>query len=154
MGDGERPSVYTSHLFIATPLPQTNISNFIFFNNQICMGNYSTDNREGRESHNDSRFLVLPNPIHSNPEPYKPFEKAMESKLMIWLINYILPSGYGLTILLNIDNVKGVILFVIAVLYGVARLFFYIIKQNQDRRMRELDIQERQKKLARTRNST
>lgn len=118
------------------------------------MGNYSTNHGKGREQFNDSRLLILPNPIHSDPEPYKPPTKAMESKLMIWLFNYILPSGYGLTILLNIDNVKGVILFVIAVLYGVARLFFYVVKQNQDRRMRELDIQERQKKLARTRNST
>jgi len=118
------------------------------------MGNNRSNGGQGRKQYIDSRLLVLPNPIHNNPKPYNPFKKTMESKVMLWLVNYILPSGYGLTILLNIDNIKGVILFVIAVLYGVGRLFFYVIKQNQDRRMRELDIMERQKKIGRTRNST
>jgi hypothetical protein len=118
------------------------------------MGDNFNFSGKGRERYTDSRFFVLPSPIHSNPEPYNPFKKTMESKSVVWLINYILPSGYGLTILLNIDNVKGVILFVIAVLYGVARLFFYVVKENQDRRMRELDIMERQKKIAKPRNTT
>lgn len=117
------------------------------------MGDYSPGSGKGRESHNGSRLFVLPNPVHSNPEPYNPFTKTMESKLALWLINIVLPSGYGLAILLNIDNVKGIILFIIAVLYGLARLFFYIVKQNQERRMRELDIQERQKKIAGIRKS-
>lgn len=63
------------------------------------------------------------------------------------IIDFVLPSAYGFVLLLNIDSVKGVVLFIIAVLYGIARLIFYVIKQNQERRMKELDIKERKMKL-------
>ncbi len=111
------------------------------------MGDTRAINGQGRQSHNDSGLHVLSNPIYSDPEPIKRLKKKMEPKLILWGINYILPFGYGLTVLLNIDNVKGVILFIIAVLYGIARLIFYVIKQNQDRRMRELEIREKKRWL-------
>jgi hypothetical protein len=111
------------------------------------MGNNSSDFKQGRERLNGRGLSILYNPEHHNPKPIKPFTQRMESKLLMWLITVVPTYGYGLVILLNIDNVKGVILFVIAVLYGLARLCFYIIKQNQDRRMRELDIKEKKRSL-------
>jgi hypothetical protein len=109
------------------------------------MGNNSSAFKPGREQLNGRGLSVLYNPEY-NPNPtIKPLTKRMESKLLMWVITILPSSGYGLLILLNIDNVKGVILFVVAVLYGIARLCFYVIKQNQERRMRELDIKERQR---------
>lgn len=99
---------------------------------------------------NSSGLLVLPAGEHSHNKTHKPSTKKMEIKILLYLLNF----GYGLYTFLNIENVKGWILFIIGILYGGARVVFYIIKQNQDRRMRELDIQERQKKIARTRNTT
>lgn len=111
------------------------------------MGNNSSDFKPRREQLNGRGLSVLYNPEHNHNPTIKPLTKRMESKLLMWLITILPASGYGLVILLNIDNVKGIILFVIAVLYGIARLCFYVIKQNQERRMRELDIREKKRWL-------
>jgi uncharacterized membrane protein len=111
------------------------------------MGNNSSDFKPRREQPNGRGLSLLYNTEHHNPKPIKPFTQRMESKLLMWLITIVPTYIYGLVILLNIDNVKGVILFAIAVLYGLARLFFYVIKQNQERRMRELDIREKKRSL-------
>lgn len=68
-------------------------------------------------------------------------------KLILALINVVFPSGYGLMIIMNFDNIKGAILMFIAVLYGLARVLFYIIRQDHDRRMRNLDYEERKQKF-------
>lgn len=107
------------------------------------MGNHSNYSQKRRESHIDSRLLILSNPIHNHSTPIKPSKKRMARII----IDYLFPSAYGFIILLNIGDIKGLILFIIAVLYGSARLVFYVIKQNQDRRMRELDIQEKKRNL-------
>lgn len=65
------------------------------------------------------------------------------------LLNFLLSTGYGMVILLNIESIKGWILFGIAVLYGLARLLFYCIKQNQERKMRDLDILEKARRFKR-----
>jgi hypothetical protein len=109
------------------------------------MGNNSSDFTQGREQHNGRGLSVLFNPKHNHNPTIKPLTKRMESKLLMWAITILPSSGYGLLILLNIDNIKGVILFVIAVLYGIARLCFYVVKQNQERKMRELDIKEKKR---------
>lgn len=106
------------------------------------MGSNMSKHNEGREQYTGSGLYVLSNPIHNPESTIKPSTKRME-KIIIWAFN----TGYGAIVLLNIENVKGAILFALAILYGLARLFFYIVKQSQERRMRELDILERQKKL-------
>jgi len=112
------------------------------------MGSNMPKYNKGRQQYTGSGLYVLPNPIHNPSATIKPSKKRME-KIIIWAFN----TGYGAIVLLNIENVKGIILFVIAVLYGIARLFFYVVKQNQDRRMRELDILEKQKKIGEVINS-
>lgn len=114
------------------------------------MGANNNYYRATGQQQNSSGLLVLPASEHDNNKTHKPATTKMEIKILLYLLNV----GYGLYTFLNIENVKGWILFIIGVLYGGARVVFYIIKQNQDRRMRELDIQERQKKIARTRNTT
>lgn len=111
------------------------------------MGNDSPNFQQGRERNNGIGLHVLHPAINNRSKPYKIPKKTMEGKLLMFLFTAISSFGYGLVILLNIDNVKGLILFIIAVLYGIARLIFYCIKQNQDRRMRELDIIEKQRRL-------
>lgn len=112
------------------------------------MGSNMSKHSEGREQYTGSGLYVLSHPIHNPGTTTKPPTKRME-KIIIWAFN----TGYGAVVLLNIENVKGAILFIIAVLYGIARLFFYVVKQNQDRRMRELDILEKQKKVGGVINS-
>lgn len=108
------------------------------------MGNNSAGFQPGRKQNNGSGLYVLDGSKHYQSTTYK---TPMESKILMWLFTVLPSTGYGLCILLNIDNVKGIILFVVAVLYGLARLVFYVIKQNQERRMRELDIREKKRWL-------
>ena len=111
------------------------------------MGNNSPNFKPGREQLNGRGLLVLDSTKHYPTSNHKPPTTRMESKLLMWLFTILPTTGYGLVILLNIDNIKGIILFIVAVLYGIARLIFYVIKQNQDRRMRELDITEKKRSL-------
>lgn len=111
------------------------------------MGNDRSNFRIGPQQSGDSRLYVLHPPKHYDLATPKQPKKTMEAKLLMTVFTLIASSGYGLIILLNIDNVKGLILFVIACLYGIARLIFYCIKQNQERRMRELDLIERERHL-------
>jgi hypothetical protein len=98
------------------------------------------------QQQNKGKLLVLPHVGNSNRASIKPLKKKMETKILMFLFN----CCYGVLIFINIENFKGWALFSIGLLYGVARLFFYVIKQNQERRMRELDIMERQRKVAET----
>jgi hypothetical protein len=111
------------------------------------MGSNSSGFGPRREQANGSGLYVLDGSKHYRSTTYKNPTKLMESKLFIWLFTVLPPTGYSLIILLNIDNIKGFILFIVAILYGIARLIFYVIKQNQERRMRELDIREKKRWL-------
>jgi hypothetical protein len=111
------------------------------------MGSNSSGFRPGREQADGSGLYVLDGSKHYHSTTYKNPPKLMESKFLLWLFTVLPPTGYSLVMLLNVDNVKGYILFIVAVLYGIARLVFYVIKQNQERRMRELDIREKKRWL-------
>lgn len=111
------------------------------------MGSNSTGFGPRREPVDGSGLYVLDSSEYRKSPTYKNPTKLMESKFLLWLITVLPTTGYGLVILANIDNVKGIILFIVAVLYGLARLVFYVIKQNQERRMRELDIREKKRWL-------
>ena len=110
------------------------------------MGSNSSVLEQGRELNASGRFYVLRSLFtidFANLNP--PLNPTMEQKVMAILLNFVFSAGYGMVILLNIQDVKGWILFIIAVLYGLARLIFYCIKQNQDRKIRDLEILEKAK---------
>lgn len=110
------------------------------------MGDNSTNSNSRRQFHRNSGLLILSNPIHNGNAPVQKTKKRMEKALMI-LYNYVFPSGYGVLVFLNINNLKGVVLTFLAVLYALARIVFYVIRQDHERRMRNLDYEERKRKL-------
>lgn len=111
------------------------------------MGGNRSNHNTGREQHYDSGLLILPNPFHSNDARDKKPHKKMEQKIMILLANILFTTGYGYVIFINIDNIKSVVLFFIMVVWGLVRILYYCIKQDQERKMRNLDIEERRKKI-------
>lgn len=113
------------------------------------MGNNSNNTPFKRQQSGNSQLLILSGADGINHSPNKPFKKKMETKLILYLFNF----GYGLITLLNIENVKGWMLFAVGIVYGIARVVFYIIEKNQKRRLTELDIQERQQRVAGIRNT-
>lgn len=111
------------------------------------MGSNSSGLGPRRKQVNGSGLYVLDKSEYYKSTTYKNPTKLMGPKLLMWLVTILPTTGYGLVVLLNIDNIKGIVLFIVAVMYGLARLYFYIIKQNQERRMRELDIREKKRWL-------
>lgn len=107
------------------------------------MGDSSTNMGTKYQRHQNGRSVILSPINHSHFTIGQKFKKAMGSKVAFIILNALSFTGYGLIILANIGDVKGWILFAIGVLYGMARLIFYVIKSNQERRLRELDIKER-----------
>lgn len=108
------------------------------------MGNSRTMLGQGRELNESHRLSFLRTLLYfdfSNLNP--PLNPTMEQKITAILLNFIFSTGYGMVILLNIQDIKGWILFGIAVLYGIARLLFYCIKQNHERKMRDLEYLEK-----------
>ena len=114
------------------------------------MGDNSTAIQHRRELIESNRRSFLHSLLYfdySNLNP--PPNPTMEQKVMSILLNFLFSTGYGMVILLTIEDAKGWVLFGIAVLYGLARLFFYCIKQNQERKMRDLDILEKARRFKR-----
>lgn len=111
------------------------------------MGSNSADINTGREQHYDRGLSFLLNPFHSDGSGNKKSHQKMESKVLIWGANILFTSGYGYVILMNIENIKSVVLFFVMIIWGLVRILYYVIKQDQERQMRDLDIQERRKKL-------
>lgn len=114
------------------------------------MGDNSPDFRPKPQQSNGTGLHVLHYPKHNGTTTPKSPNKEMESKLLAWLFYLLTSTGYGYIVLLNIENVKGILLLILAGLYGIGHvvlLVFRIIQKNQDRRMRELDIIERERSL-------
>lgn len=111
------------------------------------MGSFSANYGSERQRHEDRGRPILHTLLNYYNEIGERLQSKM-SKVAFILLNAASIGGYALIILANIADIKGWILFVIGVLYGGARLFFYVVKANQERRMRELDIQERKMHIA------
>lgn len=70
-----------------------------------------------------------------------------DSKVVMFLLKFILPPLYIFAWLSNLDNIKSTILFIFALLFMMIRMYFWIIRARQNNRMRELDILERERQL-------
>lgn len=107
------------------------------------MGNSSTTMQSRYQQHAHNQRTVLHSIVNSYYAGVARLQSKM-GKVAFILLNALSISGYGIIILLNIADFKAWVLFAIGVIYGGARLFFYIVKSNQERRMRELDIKEKE----------
>lgn len=62
------------------------------------------------------------------------------AKLLMGIFSALGIPAYILGILWNFGDIKGWLLFVVGFLYAVARLYFYIVRQKQDRKLKDLQI--------------
>lgn len=134
-------------IFDSKTIKKSNLPRAFLFLYSFGMGNSSTIMATRYQQHPYNRRSVL----HTLYDYYWAFSERLKSKMSkvaFILLNAASLGGYGLIILLNIADAKAWVLFCIAALYGGARLFFYIVKANQDRQMRQMDIQERKLKIA------
>lgn len=66
-------------------------------------------------------------------------------KIIMWGASGVGLTSYVTAIILNIENWKSIVLFIIAALYGIIRLVVYVIKARHDITMRRLE-REREKR--------
>ena len=57
--------------------------------------------------------------------------RMVEIKLILSALNFMGFSLYTYLLFINLDNVKGWILMIIGGMFGLAKLFFYIVRQKQ-----------------------
>lgn len=69
----------------------------------------------------------------------------MAFKMGTFLLNYFGWSAYAYIAFINLDTWKGWILTLIAVAYGVLRVYFYYVRQSQEAREREFKLKHLQR---------
>lgn len=71
----------------------------------------------------------------------------VEPKLWIGLAYAIGIPSYLLGIIFNLDTWKADVLFLFATIFSGLKLYFYIRKQSQSIRMREMELEERKRRM-------
>lgn len=70
-----------------------------------------------------------------------------ETKFALILFNLLGIPVYILGFFANLDNIKSAILFLLGLIYMMIQIYFNVIWAKQKTRMRELDIQQKEKDL-------
>jgi len=70
--------------------------------------------------------------------------KMANLKALVWISNFLGYPLYGYVFFLFINTWKADLLFFIAMLHAVARLYFYIRKNSQSVTMTDLEIEEKE----------
>lgn len=78
---------------------------------------------------------------------HKGLKKMAESKALIFILNLLWPPLYIFAWVSNLDNIKSTILFIVALIMGAVRFYFWVISAMQNRRLKDLDIKEREKEV-------
>lgn len=77
----------------------------------------------------------------------KRVNRMAEIKILVWLSNLLGIPILGYTIWITWYSWKTDVLFVLSGVYLIAKIYFYIKKNNQSIRMTDLDIREKEKDL-------
>lgn len=108
------------------------------------MGSSSTNTKFGHQQQQRDRLSIpaffgnLGLPINT---------RMAEVKVILSILNFLGCGLYSYALFINLDNVKGTILMVIGSLFGIAKLYFYIVRsfqrvrrERQDEEMKHLEI--------------
>lgn len=79
--------------------------------------------------------------------------RMAEVKMIASIFNFFGYGIYSYTLFINLDNVKGWILMIIGSLFGLAKLYFYIVNSAQKNRMNEKDERLKEIEIKRTLNN-
>lgn len=108
------------------------------------MGNRRTIVPPGHKQLNGTRLDVLYPPEYFDLKPSNPPTKKVEqAKLLMGIFSAFGIPAYIAGIFWNIDNIKGWVLFTVGFLYAIFRLYFYVIRQKQEKKLRDLEYRKR-----------
>lgn len=111
------------------------------------MGNIQLDNRNKREQFNSSSFLI---PNFDRQYIIDSIKRALamaETKLTAILLNLIGIPFCFVSLFNRIDNLKGAISFLVALIFIGIRLYYFVIWANQKTRRTELELRKMEKEL-------
>lgn len=107
--------------------------------NSIFMGNNKFNNRMERKQHQSSiRTIHLAYPNDSN-NPYKRIFKMAETKFAVLILNLIGVPLCFIAFWNNIDNVKSAVIFLVALIFLLIRIYFYVIWAKQKTEKQRLE---------------
>lgn len=64
-----------------------------------------------------------------------------QSKAFVFLLKWFVPPMYIFAWVVNMDSIKGTILFIFALAFGMIRAYYWVIRTRLINRSRELDIE-------------
>lgn len=70
--------------------------------------------------------------------------QMFSSEIATWMFKILLPPTWILAWIVNLDNIKSSILFIVALVFGSIRFYFWADKALHQKRMRDLDRLDRQ----------
>lgn len=114
------------------------------------MGNSVSDHQRRHQQPESHQLSVFDIPNNVVMERHQRILRMAESKIALLLLNMLGIPLYGYTLFTLWNTTQGWILFFIAALFGIAKLFFYIKRQfqaihkdTQEASLRELEIKKR-----------
>lgn len=110
------------------------------------MGNNELFYRDNDEQRNGSSYRFHSSHRNMSVLVHKGLKMA-ESKALILLFNILWPPLYFIAWFSNLDNIKSTILFIVALVMGMVRFYFWVIRTKQNNRLKELEIMEREKEV-------
>lgn len=132
-----------------------NLARVNFFNPAVYMANSEFRLKSGYKQRKSNRLSIH----HTGNALQLPgFKRYMDMAEIKWTLSLIaniigVPLYIG-GILSNLDNVKSSILFLIALIFGMAKTYFYIVQKRQAVRDKEIDIWHKQQDQQERKNKT
>ena len=144
MGQTERHGINSSHLRPVKKIHDGNKMDALVLNNKGNMGHNLNGNwMVGKSSHSGKGVVHLyGNSIYRII--IKRYTAMAETKVVVWFANLLGIPAYLISAWMNFGDLKGYMLLAIAFVYGCAKVYFYIRKQNDEDKMRKLKIKERE----------
>lgn len=144
MGQAERPFNDNGHLRPVTKVQKSNQVAASILTHPGRLGSGGVGNKSGHKQQTGGKqpVSITGNSLYGST--IKRLTAMAEAKTILMFLDFLGVPVFAYAFLLNIGDLKGYVLFSIAVLYGIARLVFYVIKGVQDAQLRRLDIRERE----------
>lgn len=105
------------------------------------MGNNKFDNRTEREQYEDRGFIVYTFDRHNLRNSIQRATKMAETKIAVILLNLLGIPLCFYAFIENLDNIKGAVLFILALCFLMIRMYFFVVWAKQKTQRNELDKQ-------------
>lgn len=108
------------------------------------MANSEFNNGMGYKQYEGSRLAVHNIGVDMQLNNFKRTIKMAQIKALWVLVDFLTGSFTVLGIVANFDNVKSNILFFLALVFLMVRIYFYVVQKRQDVKSKDFDLWEKE----------